>query len=170
VNTYRLHIKSDERGPWSCVIKAKTIDDAIVYGEQVFRDAVVTVSRITDIPQEKLASNKKCQRCGDMIDSWGASVESDICTVCWAKGSPTPGFSRRELATLHGALLVWAAWLDLHESERPDPLHMNIHAIRIRLAGPANDLERLTIPEVRDLGERIWDTLTMEATDMDGPF
>ena len=140
MNTYRLHIDSDLQGPWSCVIKAASVDDAIAYGEQVFQNAVVTVSKIADIPRKDPAPP-----------------------------TPVPGFTRRELATIIGALKVWYCWLDLHESEKPDPLHMSVPHLRAYIHGPDCDLDHLDLTEVRELQSRIWNTLAMEAA-MDNPF
>ena len=53
MNSYRLHIKSDERGPWSCLVRAESVESAIRYGEQVFQNAEISVSRVVSPPKKK---------------------------------------------------------------------------------------------------------------------
>ena len=143
MNTYRLHIDSDLQGPWTCVIKAASVDDAIAYGEQVFQNAVVTVSKIADIPRKEPAPE-----------------------------TPVPGFTRRELATITAALMAWETIREYWDASLDNYMNPQLgKAYHINTArGPNRDMTPLTIPETKDLQRRVWDTLTMEATDMDNPF
>jgi len=102
MNTYRLHIDSDLQGPWSCIIKAANIDDAIRYGEQVYQDAHITVVKIDTPPQKK------------------PEPEPDIT----AETSSPWGFSRRELATITAAVLHFA-----HVLEYSDESEVKFHRL-----------------------------------------
>ena len=148
MNSYRLHIRSDERGRWKCLIRAASVDDAIRYGEQVFPESDISVSKVASPPQKK-----------------AAPVPDTQTETVW-------GFSRRELATLCCAVIHFASVLEYLDENKQDVLRprSGLDWLDRTASGPDGTLKRLNVRECEALGNRIHDTLTMEATDMDGPF
>jgi len=87
MNSYRLHINSDERGPWRCLVRAESVESAIRYGEQVFPGSDITVTRVVSPPKKKPEPVPK---------------PSEISGV-W-------GFSRYELGIVARALSLWGGY------------------------------------------------------------